>query len=187
MTYTDFTLYLKIICPFLIPTSICPRMKPFHPPDLTLLKYDNILSIENPKIMEIGPQQTKYYFVPSMAMLHTTCAVSNTRKEIFPTATIDEEKYIILPKMTIFPRKSKDMKCWTNENIPDITVEEVDQWNLQLSRFTLILILSILVFMIFTYFIFKYLRKKYFYKFTPNEGDTFNLRGEKLHDTNTIF
>ncbi|KAL3273204.1 hypothetical protein HHI36_014660 [Cryptolaemus montrouzieri] len=109
----------------------CPRMKTYHSPDLKLLEYANILSMENLKKMEICPQQTKYYFVPSMAILHTRCVVSNTRKEIFPTATINEEKYTILPKKTTFPRKSNDMESSKNENIPDITLEELDQWNFQ--------------------------------------------------------
>ncbi|KAL3277853.1 hypothetical protein HHI36_013194 [Cryptolaemus montrouzieri] len=102
-------------------TEDCSRMKIFHSPDLKLSEDGNILSMENLKIMEICPQQTKHYFVPSMAILHTRCVVSNTRKEIFPTVTIIEEKYIISPKKTVFPRKSNDMESSKNENIPDIT------------------------------------------------------------------
>lgn len=163
-------------------TENCPRMKTVSRSDIKLLEDGSILSMENMKIQEKCPQQIKYYFTPSMALLHSKCVVSNMQKEIFPITNINEEKYIVLPKQTyVFQNESNEANI-KKEDIPDIVLEDLNQWNVQPYNITIFILLIILIFVIIAC-AFRYFRKHVFSKATPT-GDTFFQDGEELRNIN---
>ncbi|KAK9887012.1 hypothetical protein WA026_019940 [Henosepilachna vigintioctopunctata] len=171
----------------------CPRIETHMSSNLQLLEDGNILSVENKRITETCHEQTKYYFVPPMAILRTKCTISNLNKEIIPTDIVDEEKYIILPKWSTRHEdiKNEEKEEFKKAEIPDIELEELDQWNPHKNNFSLFLYFVIVMFIIISmYFILKYYKGanclKSYRKATP-EGDTFNQNGEELDNPNLIF
>lgn len=162
-------------------TENCPRTKSIPASDLKLLEDGSILSLENEKIQEKCPQQIKHYFIPPAAILRSKCVISNTQKDIFPVTTVNEEKYIILPRMTTsIKNHSNDEDFKKEDEIPDIDLEELDQWNHHPSKFSFLLFLLItIIIIIIIACILKYFRKYLnFTKVTPS-GDAFLQEGEE--------
>lgn len=162
----------------------CTRTTSVPYSDLKLLEDGNILSLDNRKVIEKCPHQIKHYFIPPMALLHSKCTISNSQKEIFPLTIINEEKYIILPKQTHFIKNDSQEELIKNEDIPDIVLEELEQWNLQPIGITFAFILTILIIIIVIAFACRYFRKNVSLKATPQQGDTFFQEGEELHNMN---
>ncbi|XP_045482867.1 uncharacterized protein LOC123686689 [Harmonia axyridis] len=160
----------------------CSRIVLVPQANLKLLEDGNILSIKNEKVQEKCPQQTKHYFIPPTAILRSRCVVGNTQKEIFPISTIMEEKYIVLPKMA-HPMKNQPSSNFKKEDIPDIQLEDLEEWHIQ-PGYSLIFILMFIIILILIFFlIFKYLKNNRLAKVTPIKGDNFNLGGEELQDS----
>lgn len=160
----------------------CSRIVSVPQANLKLLEDGNILSIKNEKVQEKCPQQTKHYFIPPTAILRSRCVVGNTQKEIFPISTIMEEKYIVLPKMA-HPMKNQPSSNFKKEDIPDIQLEDLEEWHIQ-PGYSLIFILMFIIILILIFFlIFKYLKNNRLAKVTPIKGDNFNLGGEELQDS----
>lgn len=171
-------------------TENCQRIPKIPTQDLKILEDGSILSIQNEKIIEKCPLQTKHHFLPTMAILRTKCTISNKEKEIVPTTNISEERIVLLQTPHKLPQEYTKEEHQPEDDIPDIELEETNQWNLPQTAFNSFFYLIILIIIITTfYFIFKLALSKNNLcknKATPI-GDTFNQNGEELCNANPGF
>lgn len=154
----------------------CTKIPINQPSDLKVLEDGNVLSINNDKIQEVCPHQTKYYFTPSTAILKSRCPINNMKKEILPTTTLNEERFIVLPK-TLSPQSyMDDVQKKEEEAFPDVTLETLNKWNVKRKTSYFLYLIIFIIFITIVLIIYF----KYFMKATP-QGDTFHLGGEELH------